>query len=183
MGYLTKDEFKILMKGLKAAYPQEKSFDEMNAKVWYIHLRDIPYKILQDAINIHIQRCRWFPSISDLREICAKMASPSDELTELSAWALVKKAVANSTYHSEEEYEKLPELVQRTVGSPENLRDWAQMDIETLSSVTQSNFIRNYRTMASREKEAHQIVPNLLEALQGGRYGQLGMDGSNEGQV
>lgn len=40
------------------------------------------------------------------------------QLNELEAWSLVEKAIRNSIYNSQEEFSKLPPLVQKAVGSP-----------------------------------------------------------------
>ena len=71
----------------------------------------------------------------------------------MEAWALVAKAVCNSNYNSAEEFEKLPPVVQRLVGAPSQLREWAAMDSETFNSVVASNFQRSYKVRAKNERD------------------------------
>ena len=63
-------------------------------------------------------------------------------MTAQEAWNLVARAIRNSGYESRKEYDNLPPDIQRLVGSPEQLRDWAMMDSSTVHSVVASNFQR-----------------------------------------
>ena len=82
----------------------------------------------------------------------------------MEAWSLVSKAIRNSSYNSVEEFVKLPLLVQRAVGTPDNLRNWAVSDCQTIESVIQSNFLRTYRTVVKRENEIN-CMPNDIKSL------------------
>jgi len=72
-------------------------------------------------------------------------------MTEMEAWDMVKSAI--SYYYAAEKFESLPPILQKLVGGPGQLREWALMDVETLNSVIQSNFMRSYRAMAASERE------------------------------
>ena len=64
----------------------------------------------------------------------------------------------------EEEYAKLPPLVQKTVGSPGQLREWAMMDSTSLS-VTGSHFQKSFEIMQKREKELALLPPDIRDRL------------------
>ena len=87
-------------------------------------------------------------------------------MTEMEAWGKVNKALSNSSYHAKEEFDKLPLVVQKTLGRFEVLQEWAGMEIDTVQSVIQSNFIRNYRTVLQREKEHNKLPTRLREILE-----------------
>ena len=82
----------------------------------------------------------------------------------MEAWLLVSKALRNGTYGAVKEFNKLPPLVQKAVGSPDNLRNWAQTDSESIENVVQSNFMRTYRTVVNRAKE-YRKMPKDIQAL------------------
>lgn len=82
----------------------------------------------------------------------------------MEAWMLVSKALRNGYYGAVEEFNKLPPLVQKAVGSPDNLRNWALTDINSIENVVQSNFMRTYRTVVNRAKE-YQKMPKDIKAL------------------
>ena len=78
----------------------------------------------------------------------------SKKLNELEAWSLVRRALRNSGYHAKEEYEKLPPMVRRAVGSPDNLYCWSQMDIVSVENIVQFNFLQVYRAAVNQEGRA-----------------------------
>lgn len=68
--------------------------------------------------------------VVDMRDTQVRLAlvrelNTPKQLNELEAWSLVEKAIRNSIYNSQEEFSKLPPLVQKAVGSPNVLRLWA----------------------------------------------------------
>ena len=89
------------------------------------------------------------------------------ELSEGEAWALIAKALRNSSYNSEKEFEALPENLQRLVGHPSQLREWASMDTETVQSVVQSNFMRSYRARQESERKMQAMPSDVRAKLAG----------------
>ncbi|MFW5646130.1 MAG: hypothetical protein ACOCMX_02420 [Acetivibrio ethanolgignens] len=51
--------------------------------------------------------------------------------------------------------------MKKTVGSPSQLRNWSQTDSDSVENVIQSNFMRNYRTVVSREKEFQRLSSDI----------------------
>ena len=130
--------------------------------MWYKFLCDIDYKTLSAAVQRHMMTSPYPPTIADLR----KHSAPEiEQMSELAAWALVRQAISNSSYHAEEEYRKLPPLIQKAIGNPANLREMASMDVQTVNSVEQSNFLRVYRATVNREKEMLQLSPSMRELI------------------
>ena len=79
---------------------------------------------------------------------------------------MVSKALRNSTYHAEEEFAALPPVLQRTVGNPSNLKEWAGMEMDTVNSVIQSHVVRNYRAAVKSMRDDAKIPPALMGLLQ-----------------
>ena len=97
-----------------------------------------------------------------------------DDRTPSEAWSLVYKAIKNSTYWSEEEFKKLPEDIQRFVGHPDQLRDWALMDAEVIQSVIASNFQKSFKVRQENDRnyaklpaEVKQFVARLSDSTFG----------------
>ena len=57
-----------------------------------------------------------------------RMSSDTKIMSDMEAWATVRKAIRNSNYHAREEFDLLPELVKSVVVTPENLIEWAKLD-------------------------------------------------------
>ena len=166
---MTKDQFKILVKAMKAVYtnpgfiPDNDAFD-----VWYSMLKDLDYALASRAVQMHMQTEETPPTVAGIRKQSAKLkADETDDLNETAAWSIVLKAIRRSTYYSEEEFAKLPATVQRAVASPKQLREWATLedvDGKTLT-VIQSNFQRTFRAEQQRERERNKLSPDVLKLM------------------
>lgn len=164
---LTKEQFMPLLMGLKATYPQDWFIpSEESANIWYRHLMDIPYEALSLAVSFYMMTEKKEPTIAALREKAQQYMPKEKELGEQEAWALVRKAVRNSSYHAQEEFDKLPEVIQKAVGSPLNLAEWAMMDLDDFETVQQSQFLRSFRVAQERRKETQLLSPALQKKIQ-----------------
>lgn len=148
-----------IMAVLRAAYPQyyaKQSSEDLEGIVglWAEMFEDEPYQIVAMAVKALIKtRVSTFPpGIGEINEKIMQITKP-EEMTEMEAWALVSNALRNSAYNSAEEFQKLPQIAQRIVGSPAQLREWSQMDSDTVNSVVASNFQRSYKVRAKNDRE------------------------------
>lgn len=133
---------------------------------WEFFLQDYTYEAIALALKTFVNTSGkgFAPSIDQLISLTKKTVEVN-QLSELQAWSLVRKAINNASYHSEEEYAKLPELVQRTIGNPAQLREWALTDLQSVETVVASNFQRTYRAMCVREREMATMPKEVLQAL------------------
>lgn len=107
-----------------------------------------------------------FYQVPNIREKAEQITSVKEtEMSELEAWAIVRKAIGRSNYYAEEEFEKLPEACKMAVGNPSNLREWAMMDSDQVGTVEQSHFVRNYRTAMQRIKEDRRMPEKVRTAI------------------
>lgn len=163
MELLTKEQFRVLVKAMKAVYAQATFLPDADAVgVWYQLLNDLDYKTLSTAVQRHMMTSPYPPTIADLRK--QKVAQvDTGWMSELAAWSLVRAAISNSAYNSEAEFAKLPPLIQKAVGNPANLREMAMMDVDTVDSVEQSHFLRAYRSTVEREQVRLTLSPAMRE--------------------
>lgn len=157
---MNKTETAKIMAVLKAAYPQyykDKSKQELEQAVelWQDMFDSEPYAEVAAGIKAFMaSETKGFPpSIGQVKEKIALFTRPQDAMTEQEVWSLVKKALKNSAYGYNEEYEKLPEAVKAIVGSPSVLHEWGQVDMRELDTVIASNFMRSYRARVQHERE------------------------------
>jgi hypothetical protein len=85
-------------------------------------------------------------------------------MTEQEAVMLVMKATRNGLYGAKEEFDKLPPILQRLVGSPEQIRSWSLMSEDDIQTVVASNLMRSYRVVAKQE-EYRQALPASLRTM------------------
>ena len=177
------DETLAIMGVLKAAYPSY--YKDMSRKdaeavvgLWQAMFADDPAQVVAAAVKAHIATDRkgFPPHIGAIKDAITKVTAP-EEMTELEAWGLVHKAICNGTYGSQKEFDKLPPVLQRLVGSPNQLKEWAMMDADTVSSVVASNFQRSYKARAASEREFLALpsdVRQTMAQLTGGDMLRLG---------
>lgn len=163
---MTRDETIKLLMVIQSAYPNFKPPDKTVAvDTWYTMLRDMDYNVVQMGLRAYItsDTSGFAPSIGQLINTIYLTQNPQ-ELNEMEAWVLVSKALRNGYYGAVEEFDNLPPLVQKAVGTPDNLRNWSQTNTESVENVIQSNFMRSYRTVVKREEEIKKM-PADVQAL------------------
>lgn len=163
---MTRDETVKIIRIMCDCYPNYKPSNlSETVDVWNMMLEEHSYEQISVALKayVHSDTSGFAPSIGQLINKLHEVQAPQ-ELNEMEAWLLVGKALRNGTYGAVEEFNKLPPLVQKAVGSPDNLRNWAQTDSESIENVVQSNFMRTYRIVVNRAKE-YQKMPKDIQTL------------------
>ena len=156
------------------SYPNYKPNDiSETVDVWQMMLSDYDYNIVAMALKAYIlsDTSGFAPSIGQLVDKMKSITSPQ-ELNEMEAWSLVCDALQNSGYNYAEEYEKLPPLVQKAVGLPKQLQEWALTE-NLNKDVVGSNFMRCYRIEVERQNEISKMPQNvreMLESISNGSY-------------
>ena len=161
---MTRDEVKRIIQIMCTTYP---NFHPANLSetvdVWAMMLEDFTYQEIAIALKAYIltDTSGFAPSVGALVSKVRK----AEELNEMEAWAMVSRALRNGTYGAEEEFAKLPPMVQKAVGGPSNLRQWAQTGADSVENVIQSNFIKTYRSVAKRENDLLALPVSMQNAL------------------
>lgn len=158
---MEKPEFLILVKTMKAVYPA--MFQERETvDIWYTLLKDLDYQDAAAGLGKHLSTSPYPPTVADIRN----NTMPDVEMNGEQAWALVFRAIERANYYSEEEFAKLPEIIQKSIGSPANLRELALMPTDTVNSVEKSHFLRIYEVERKRQKELAAMPKEIRERLQ-----------------
>lgn len=164
---MTFEETGIIMDILKTAYPRFYSGPNAPDKVktlrlWAEMFIHDDVALVAAAVKALIETdAKGFPPHIGAVKATLRLLVSDEELTEAEAWGIVAKAIRNSTYGSQEEFEKFPPVIKRIVGNPAQLREWGMMDSETVHSVVASNFQRSYRTALQREREIAKLPPDV----------------------
>ena len=134
--------------------------------VWQMMLSDYDYNLVAMALKAYIlsDTSGFAPSIGQLVAKIQILTKPQ-ELSEMEAWSLVRKAIGNGNYGSVEEFEKLPQTVQKAVGSADMIKRWAMSDSNEVSTVIQSNFLRSYRTAVKRDEEYAKMPEDVKKLI------------------
>lgn len=169
---MTDYEIGRLVYAIRGTYP--KYYANMGAEdlkglsmAWALVLGEYDFAIASRAVQLYLTNdtTGFPPSPGQIVDAIHKIANPTiAEMTATEAWSLVRKAIRNGYYGAEEEFAKLPTACQRAVGSPSNLRELAQLDIDQVETVEQSHFIKAYNTQVVRERETAKM-PSDIRAL------------------
>lgn len=147
-----------------AGYSKERLNNLVNA--WLMVLEDYTYQEVNIGLKVYLSTdSKGFPPSPGQIVDSIQKARPDTELTAMEAWQYATKALRNGLYNAENEYNKLPPMVQKAVGSPATLREWALMDSNTVHSVEQSHFIRIYDSLIARQKEINKLPQSVKMAI------------------
>lgn len=158
---MTRKETGTVMDILTAAYPRfyAQGIDmagQINLWATMFADDDLPLVLAAVKALIASDTKGYPPHIGAVKEQMRKLTAP-DEMGEAEAWAAIHRAISNGLYGAKEEFDRLPPLCQKLVGSPSQLRDWAALDSEEFNTVVASNVQRAYRTMQQRENETAKL--------------------------
>lgn len=166
---MTRDEFAKIVTAMKAVYTDPKFLpDKYAIGVWYGFLKDIGNAECQAAVSEYIATHKFPPTIAEIRELVLKHTQQGEEMSisSLQAWNLVRRALSNGYYGAEEEFSKLPDAVQRTIGSPANIREMSLMDTDAVERVEKGRFIHAYEATVQRIKDEEKIPPSIRTLIQ-----------------
>lgn len=167
---MTKDEtakiLYIVMSTFSTAF-KNVSAERINTMslAWDAVLKDYSYKEVEQGLYVYMSTdtSGYPPQPGQIIDKIRMANTTEREVDALEAWAVVEKAVQNSSTESEKEFKKLPPLIQKAVGRPEILKEWAVMDEDEFRTVEQSHFIRVYDTVRKRETE-YSKLPGQVRA-------------------
>lgn len=164
---MTREETKKIIRIMCDSYPNYKPMDlSETVDVWTMMLEEYTYEQISVALKAYVlsDTSGFAPSVGQLVAKVQTITQPQ-ELNEMEAWALVARAIRSSTYYFEEEYAKLPPTIQRAVGLPSQLKEWAiteNLNVE----VAMSQFVRAYRTEVSRKNEFQKLPSDVQRITQ-----------------
>lgn len=165
---MTREETVKIIRIMSDCYPNYKPSNlSETVDVWNMMLEEYSYNQVSIALKAYVtsDTSGFAPSVG---EIVAKiqLVSQPQELDGMAAWGLVSKALRNGTYGAVEEFNKLPPLVRQAVGIPDNLKNWATSDYQTIETVIQSNFLRTYETIVKRANEINRMPDNIKSLIE-----------------
>ena len=140
---------------------------EAQVSLWAEMFEDTPYEVVGMAVKAFIATDveGYPPNVGRIKQEIRNL-SEKEQMTEQEAISLIMKATKNGLYGADKEYEKLPPVLQRLVGSPSQLKVWARMPVDELQTVVASNLMRSYKAIAQRE-EYEKALPSSIKNLLG----------------
>lgn len=164
---MSREDVKRLIMAITATYPNFHPTDvKLMVDVWTELLFEYDARDVQAAFKRYAltNTTGFAPSVGQIVQEIQNVRE-DDDPGEMAVWAMVSRAIRNSNYHAQEEFDRLPPLVQRVVNSPKNLEEWAMMDMDTVNSVIQSNVVRSYRAVARSARDEAKLPDGFRREL------------------
>ena len=164
---MTLEETKKILMTANALFPAWKVENPTETiQAWHWVLEEYSAEEVMAALQIFIKtrNSAFAPSPSELVD-CMHAPKQHAQLSESEAWAMVKRAIQDGNYHSEERFEALPPIVQRAVGNANMIQQWAATDSEEVNTVVMSNFQRAYRALLSKEEFTERVPIAVAEKV------------------
>ena len=168
---MTIQETAKVMDIIKGAYPNWNATRE-TAIVWAQMFVDDPVERVLAGVKSYIATDTkgFAPVVGQIKQMMNQIES--DDMSEQEAWSLIRSAIGNGLYGCYTEYAKLPPILQKVVGSPEQLTEWAMLT-DGLDTVVASNVMRSYRAVLERDR-LERVLPSDVKALLGGGIKMIG---------
>ncbi len=169
---MTREDTTSVLKILKVSYPafySKFSKDDMVAvlDLWTEMFADDDVRVVKVALFKLIETHQGYPpDIAALKEkIRELVVAATGEPTDEELWQMLRRAASNGYYGAREEFDKLPRVVQRYLGSPSALRDLAVIDEKTLNTVTKGQFLKQIVSLRERQEFADSLPEPVKEAV------------------
>lgn len=168
---MTRQEVSKILLMIQVTYP--KQFDRLSEEMlaamvdaWTVFLGEYDYKTVEQGLKIYVttNNSGFAPTPGQI--INAVAGAQMNELTQLTAddaWVMVKKAICNGTYGAEREFEALPPIVQKAVGSADIIRSWASLSSQENDTVTRSNFIKSFNRLTDAKRQFTKLPPSIQQ--------------------
>ncbi len=164
---MTKDEFKILCKAMKAVYTQPTFLPDADSfKVWYELLKDIDYKTAHIAIQKYMLSNKFAPTIADIRELCIDVTY-GNKKDWSDGWEEVLKAIRYfGSYRESEAFSSMDDTTREAV----KRLGFRNLCMSENIMADRANFRMIYEQLAEREHKEKVMPLNLrrmIEDIQG----------------
>lgn len=161
-----------LIAALKDRFPKSGAeFTARNARAYAEDLRDLDYEVALAAVRQLAATCTWFPSISEIRNAYADLASPTPDADE--AWAAAIEwgnKCGWGRIHTDWTSAVHPAIEEAIQG----LGGWRSLGRSTNQDLDRAHFIKLYALARKRHRNKTIIQP-LLECAE-----NLQLRGRNE---
>ena len=159
---MTKDEFKILAKGLKAVYTYPSFLPDADAlNVWYSLLQDLPYEVCNVAIQKYMMTETEVPTIASIRKLCASVVE-GETKDWGDGWEEVLMAIRQfGSYREKEAMDSMSGITRNCV---ERL-GFRNICMSENISVDRANFRQLYQAIEERENTEKRVPLGLKQQI------------------
>ena len=159
----TTDEILTIFNILKANYHY--ALKDMTAEqisdlqvLWCELLKDVDGVLLRAAALQHVANSKWFPTVAELRQAAADIASPNHRMTAMEAWGEVSRQIRSIGSYGRPEFSN--PLIDRLVDDI----GWLNLCHSEMPGADRARFIDGYNALLTRERREVMELPQVSEA-------------------
>lgn len=170
---MERDEFKTLVKGMKAVYSQATFIPDQDAfNMWFALLQDIPYDVCSVAIRKYMMLNKFPPTVAEIRELAATTVN-GDPMSWGESWEKALNAVRRyGSYNQAAALESLDPITRKCVESI----GYMDLCMSENIMVERAHYQKIFDVFSKREQTNKQIAAPLLEAIS--KFQLKGVDGN-----
>lgn len=159
---MTREEFKILVKGMKAVYAQPTFIPDQDAfNMWYALLGDLDYNACAMAIKKYMLTNKFPPTVAEIREMVSGIVN-GDPLTWGESWERALAAVRKyGSYNKMDALNSLDSLTRKCVESI----GYMELCMSENIMVERAHFQKVFEIFSKREQTDKQIPLQLKQAI------------------
>lgn len=173
---MTKTETVQVLSILRASYPAfysklTKRELEGIVDIWSEMFADEDVNVVKYALKELIATHTGFPpdiaalkgKIRELTRVASNSPTPND------LWVMLKNIVEDGWYgsqaHASRQFEKLPPILKRFVGSPSTLVEYSQISADVFNTVIHGQFLKQIEILEKREECSQRLPEELKEYI------------------
>lgn len=130
----------------------------LNAQMWAECFNDIPFNVVLYAVQAHLLKSQFAPSIAEIRLRCMEMTKAEKPKTAQEAWEDVTKAIKRFGYYQQDKaFDTLEERTKRAV----RVIGWQNICHSENVGIERANFIKFYDSYSADTQDKY-IFPKAL---------------------
>ena len=144
---------------------KSKEQKQMMIETWYACLADLDYQLVLQAVKKTIIENPYPPTIHDIRKNAIELVNPSTQRNGIEAWEEAYQMICNGLYMTQEEFDRHSPEVKKFFGNVKQVKELAQIDAQTVNTVTKGQFLKQYEVITTREKQQKLLPQNMQEMI------------------
>lgn len=137
---------------------------------WEFTLQDLTYEQASIGLRVFMtgDSHGFPPSPGQIVQCYRKtLKNPEEDSMAAEAWEQVWRAISNVRWEDPSiEYNKLPKVTQRIIGSPSSLAEMSRMDTESVLVAEKGRFIKEYNSYMQRSEDFAMIPKQIRDRLE-----------------
>lgn len=132
---------------------KDRAQKEIMINTWYECLKDLDFRLVQEAVKKTIMQSPYPPTIAEIRKNAIEIINHNTSKTALDAWKEAYEMISNGLYMTDEQFNKHSEEVKKFFGNVRQVSELAKTDADIVNTVTKGQFLKQYDLILQRKQE------------------------------